>query len=306
MDRFLKAVSIWADYIVIADEGSSDSSKEIAFKYKKVLYVPNNQKEFNEQGRQELLINEARKIPGNNLFVALDADELLTADSLKSPEWERMKNADPGTVFLFHWNNIRPGGKTYWEANQLMPFGFMDDRKSKVGHSLIHNPRIPFGNQNSHVTLNDIKILHLQYINWERMKSKHRWYMCYETVENRKPWWKIYLEYHHMYAVNKNKIKPIPKEWIDEYKKWEIDITAFKKEKEYWWDKEVLEYFKKYGVKKFGMLDIWDRKWVGYNDPQNLALKLFFKVLKSVYPPIYRFYIFLPKIKKAFFKAIDL
>ena len=130
--------------------------------------------------------------------------------------------------------------------------------------------------------------------------------MCYETVENHKPWWRIYLEYHHMYAVNKNKIKPVSHEWIDGYKKKGIDITAFKKEKEYWWDREVLKYFEKYGVEKFKMLDIWDREWTGYNNSQSWFIKLTFRVLKIIYPPIYRFYISLPIIKKNILKMFNI
>ena len=304
LDNFLKATSLWADKIIIADQGSTDNSVEIVKKYKKAILVQNPQNTFDEIQFRSLLLSEARKIPGQNIIFAIDADEVLTPN-FESSDWNMLKKAQPGTWFTFSWLNLKPKFISYWPSPYTLPFAFFDNGANFNG-TKIHGPRLPEPHNNTVINLNDIKILHLQYVNWERMQSKHRWYMCYETVENHKPWWRIYLEYHHMYAVNKNKIKPVSHEWIDGYKKKGIDIPAFKKEKEYWWDREVLKYFEKYGVEKFKMLDIWDREWTGYNNSQSWFIKLTFRVLKIIYPPIYRFYISLPIIKKNILKMFNI
>jgi hypothetical protein len=93
LERFLKCASVWADHIIIADQGSKDESKEIACRFPKVTLVENNSKTYNERERQELLIREARKISGPRILMTLDADEFLTADFLTSPEWETILQA---------------------------------------------------------------------------------------------------------------------------------------------------------------------------------------------------------------------
>jgi len=295
LDNFLKAASIWADYIIVADQNSTDKSKQIALKYKKVIYLKNTQNTFNESYRQTLLINAARKIPGSKVLIALDADEFLSANSLKSTEWKKIKKLKPGTSLYCHLCNVKPSQKIYWEPIKLLPCGFVDDNKSEVKDLAIHNARIPIVNKSRAIVLNDLQILHLQFVNKERMESKGRWYMCYEMIENLKPWWKIYVQYHRMHAVNKKRLKTLPDEWINGYKKRGIDILKFKKAKEYWWDKEVMNYFDIYGVNKFKMLDIWYGKWNKYNDPQSCFIKFFFKITKFIYPYIYRTYISLSK-----------
>ena len=42
---FLEATSLWADYIIIADQMSTDGSREIAKKYPKVVLIDNDNKE---------------------------------------------------------------------------------------------------------------------------------------------------------------------------------------------------------------------------------------------------------------------
>ena len=87
MDRFLKCTSLWADHIIIADQQSTDGSREIAARYPKVILIDNLSPTFNEPERQKLLLEKARTIPGQRLLIALDADEILTANFMNSSEW---------------------------------------------------------------------------------------------------------------------------------------------------------------------------------------------------------------------------
>ena len=72
-----------------------------------------------------------------------------------------------------------------------------------------------------------------------------------------------------------------PDDTFELYIKNHIDLTSVNKIQKYnlsqeqsytewgffdlfWWDFEVLSMFKKHGVEKFALLDIWDRNWQQY------------------------------------------
>src|SRR5580693_6112239 len=106
LDVFLKCTSLWADYIILADQNSTDGSQEIAKKYPKVRLIENKSNEYDEAKRQRLLIDEARKIEGPRILFALDADEVFSANYLQSSDWQQIINSKPGDVFGFQWANI--------------------------------------------------------------------------------------------------------------------------------------------------------------------------------------------------------
>jgi Glycosyl transferase family 2 len=291
--RFLKCASLWADHIIIADQHSTDGSREIALKFPKVILVENSSVSYNELERQKLLIYEARKIPGKRLLISLDADEALTANFIYSPEWCTTINSLPGTVIKFQWVNIRPDFQTYWTSRDL-PLGFMDDGNDHRGQS-IHSPRIPISVSAPTIVLRDIKVLHYQYTDWERMQSKHRWYQCWERLnfpERRAI--EIFRQYHHMYSIAESEIKPISLEWLDGYTKRGIDMTSIIHQEIFWWDQQVLDFFDKYGTKIFKREAVWDVDWQGiaqelergaitsnYTDPRNKLDRLVHKWLKK-------------------------
>lgn len=261
LDRFLKAASLWADYIIIADQMSTDGSREIVQKYSKVILIDNPSESFNEPERQKLLIDEARKIDGPRLLITLDADEILTPNVLKSPEWHTILTSKPGTIFKFQLANFRPDMKNMWLANHF-PWGYMDDGCQHSSDSKIHSGRIPLPAKHDEIVLNLIKVIHFQYVDWARMQSKHRWYQCFERINfPEKSSLDIFRRYHHMYVIPKNQIIPIPNKWIQEYNNLGIDISSIYHETMLWWDQKVLEFMELYGTKKFKNLHIWDIDW---------------------------------------------
>ena len=48
LPAFLKATSLWADYIIIADQMSTDGSRDIYKDYDKVIMVDNPRKEMHQ------------------------------------------------------------------------------------------------------------------------------------------------------------------------------------------------------------------------------------------------------------------
>lgn len=261
LDRFLKAASLWADYIIIADQMSTDGTREIARKYPKVILVDNNTEEFNEPERQKLLINEARKINGPRLLITLDADEMFTPNVLTSSEWKQILESKPGTVFKFQWANIAPDLKHFWYG-YYFPWGYMDDGYEHNGTNKIHSGRVPIPENHPIKIIENIKVIHLQFTNWDRMLSKHRWYQCLEVINYPdKSVFDIYRQYHHMDIIPKSDFHTIPDNWQLDYQKYDIEILQVTKDKRYWYDEQILCLFEKYGINKFKKLAIWDVNW---------------------------------------------
>jgi len=261
LDNFLKCTSLWADKIIIADQNSDDNSIGIAKKYNKVVLVKNNNPKFNEPERQKILINNARKIKGKKIIIALDADEAFTADAVKSNEWKKLYNLEPGTVIYFKWANILHGCDKYWLALDNMPFGFVDDGSLHKG-SPIHSPRIPLS-EKSNKYYSKLIVMHMQYTNIKRMKSKHRWYQCWERLNNlERSAVDIYRQYHHMDSVPKKMIGIVPNNWFDDYTRKGIDFKVKMHNTSNYWDKLVLDMINDNGVDAFRKEQIWDFDWI--------------------------------------------
>ncbi|MEO6906822.1 MAG: glycosyltransferase family 2 protein, partial [Abditibacteriaceae bacterium] len=262
LDRFLQCTSLWADHIIVADQGSDDGSREIALRYPKVILIENTSVSFNEPERQKILIAAARQFSGPRILIALDADEMLSANFLNSLEWKNIFDAAPGTIIQFEVVNIK-GDMTYWTPQYYFNLGFIDD-DSEHDHKgmLMHSQRVPTPMHSPILKVWDIKILHYQYSDWRRMESKHRWYQCWERINHpTRHTIDIFRQYHHMYSIPQSEIHPILSEWIDEYKLKGIDMANIKQSSEFRWDKEVLEMFAKYGVAKFAKEAVWEADW---------------------------------------------
>jgi hypothetical protein len=260
LDRFLKCASLWADHIIIADQQSDDGSREIACSHPKVILIDNPSSTYSELERQKVLLDAARQIPGPRLLIALDADEILSANFMNSPEWKTVLQAPVGTVIQFQWANLLPDLRSYWEVNERN-YGFMDDGSEHFG-TKIHSPRIPIPAQAPAIVVRDIKVLHYQYTDWERMKSKHRWYQCWERLNQ--PWRRaidIYRQYHQMDVLPHSQIRPLPREWLSGYEQQGIDVTSVCREGVFWWDRQILDLLGKHSPETFKREAIWDVDW---------------------------------------------
>jgi hypothetical protein len=285
LDKFLQATSLWADHIIISDQMSTDGSREIASQYPKVILIENNtQVDFSEYGLRKPLIDEARKIKGPRLLISLDADEVFTPN-FNSPEWTTIKKLSPGTIIKFPWINIYPDFKLCWDAGNKFSVGYIDDgAEFKTG--LIHDSRLfDISSTTSKVLVaNQIKILHLQYTDWNRMEMKHLWYQCFEKINfPEKSSIDIYRRYHHMYVIPKENLLPISNEWIEGYNLLDVDITTVISEQMLSWEETILNYFEQYGISFFKRLDIWKVDWV------NIAKKWDWKNSESFFDPRSKF-----------------
>jgi glycosyltransferase involved in cell wall biosynthesis len=310
LDRFLSCASLWADHILLADENSTDNSVQIAAKYPKARVIKNDSTEYNELYRQNLLLREARKIPGKKLFITLDADEFFTANVLESNEWATMLSAEEGTLISFNWVNINPDFDTCIIDSYPMIWSFMDDGTEHIGHKF-HSQRVPFGPDAKLIHCKEIKVLHYAYVHPKRLQSKLYWYKVLETNVNKQSKPK-YI--NHRYASpnfrTSNESIPIKKEWLTAYLNNGIDMTSIRsnmyyfknpikniqvREEVFWWDKEIINWMEVNGVKKYAYLEIWDRDWTSiahyfnktdlesFKNPVKLKHKMILKSFKIYY-----------------------
>ena len=263
IERSLSSASIWADKIIVSDQGSTDRTVEIARRFPKVTLLDNSKvEEFNEQEMRAPLFAEARKYSGKKLLISLDADEIFTPN-FDSPEWNSMLNAEEGTRFIFNWYHILPDYENVF-TTIYNTCAFMDDG-SEYNVGLIHVPRQPIPVRPVlQIKLNDISILHFQFINWERMERKHIWYQMYERIfYPKKSCISIYRGLHYdKHFLERYKKIPLNREWIDGYKTYKIDITTVHLVPCYIWDEVIIKYLNTYPKKYFNRIDMWNINWV--------------------------------------------
>ena len=265
LPRFLECASTWADDIIVADQGSDDGSRQIAQEFPKVRLIDNDVRAFNELGRQKLLIDAARQIPGPRLLIALDADEFLTANVQTSREWDLVRGAVPGTVIRFQLPNILPDRKTYYLYPTEFTFGFMDDGTPHDGPQ-IHSPRLPQPESRARISLREIKVMHLATMDAARFRSRIRWYQCWEFLHGRhvrNGRWdgnliQLYRDYHRDFFVAAHLVQSLPDEWLAGYG---IDLLAAPSQDYYRWDLDVLRILIAHGPRTFRKLAIWDVDW---------------------------------------------
>lgn len=279
LDRFIQCASLWADHIIIADQMSTDGSREIALKYPKVVLVDNPiVGDFDEYRMRNILFEKGREFNGEKVFIVLDADEILSNDFLESKDWMNIKSAKKGDYFSIDLINLEPNLEYYWQASRLNRIYIDDGTPYKA--DIIHTAHIPISPNGTYKHLSKTKIIHYQYTDWQRMQSKHRWYQCYEllTRTHLHPI-SIFRIYHHMYGLPISQFQPLNPEWFDFYEKKGINMFSITKESSYYWDKKVEEYFEKYGTQYFTSLNIWENATRNYPDPRNSMQKMLHRYL---------------------------
>jgi hypothetical protein len=296
LERFLDMTDVWADRIVILDHLSEDNSVEIARRFASVDLHRYEAEGFDEFERRRLLFDHARAKPGPRLLVAIDADEILAGDGMLGEEWERVLSAPPGTLFRARRYGILPGlKKCWWEGT--FAFALVDDGTEFVT-SNIHGARIPEAEGVVPIELENIVLLHLQYADWDRMKSKQRWYQCWETLNNsyKRPI-QIYRQYHMMDEYKDGKLDDIPESWLEVYRS-RGKLPEFRFDgAPYAWDNQVVDMILEHGAKRFRKVDIWDDPWMEaalrqsnrtgdsrFDDPRSGWEKAIFRWLRRTQP----------------------
>lgn len=271
LPQFLAAASLWADEIVIADQGSTDDSAAIASCYPKVRLVHNHLPVYDEAGRQRILLAAARTLSEPCLLVPLDADEFLSPGFFSRDLLTRLAVAGPGAHVRTRWYNVRPDLECFWAGQTKLLAGWLDNGRAVRG-AVIHGERLPVAEGDPEVSGGEEgAILHWQYTMPARLWSKHRWYQAWERLNraHRHPV-DVYRQYHHMVAIPRQEIHPLPTTWLSWYKNNGVDLTAIADDGFHWWNQELLEWMGRYGSSRFALAAIWDFDWEREADRQGL------------------------------------
>ena len=291
--RFLGAAKTWASHIVVVDQLSSDGTLQILSSTPGVDVLINESPDYDESYRQKLLINRARTIAGKRVLIALDADEALSANCQNSKEWEKICRAEPGTVLRFRWVNVLPGFKKAWIPPNLIACGFVDDGAEHDGNR-IHSRRLPWPSGAPVIDLEEIVVLHFQYVAWDRVVSKQGWYQAWERLNHPgRSALDIFRQYHHMEGSwSPEEVHPVKPEWIERYSGNGIDFQSLVSEPVTWWDKDVLQLLLTHGTKYFRRIAIWNKDWnaladqlgvIGADlaDPRSISEKTAHRLLRA-------------------------
>jgi glycosyltransferase involved in cell wall biosynthesis len=268
LDRTLAALSEFCDAIVVADQGSTDGSREICGRFPKVRMIENPSERFNEAGRRKLLLEAARDLGGQNLVLPFDADEIPTGNVLGGSALQGLTDRmRPGGAAVMQWimlwrDPFRYRDDTSVWSNNWRPFVYWDDRKVAFTDGTIHLSKVPDATLASAVRVDELKVLHYQFVLWDRMLSKQRFYRALERVlhPDKSP-----QAINNVYAITRDErdltLREVPASWTQPWLDLGIDLARFEDEDLRWYEIEVLRFFAEHGPDRFAALDIWDEDW---------------------------------------------
>lgn len=265
---FLESTSRWADYIIIADQMSTDGSREIAKEYQKVILIDNKNPDFNEAERQALLVAKAREIAAgrDTLLWGLDADEILAANFRETEDWRHIINSIPGDVFWFKWAEICPDQKHYWlSPTTYYPWLFHDDGKEPHGNYVrnMHSMRIPYPIEEKQMYyVNDFRVLHLAYLNPYRTQAKKRFYMFVDWEMNQRSPVNVVRSYSQ--TKIKETVNDIPADFLYSVEKngFSIDELVDLNGEKSWFDDYIISRFSRHSFDSLRRLPIWDSDFI--------------------------------------------
>lgn len=262
LERFLSVTSQFADQIIIADQNSTDRSAEICKQYPKVILIQNPSTQYDEASRQLLLLNTARDlVPEDKIIFALDADEILAANAMKTQGWQTMLSAKPGTTLFFEKEDLYPTPFQYVSYPILFPLGYVDDGAEHTPRK-IHSTRLPTSDTATRLYIHDVKILHYTWLRVGNQAAKGRMYSVKENLFKTNSLFNRRRAYSpQVNHLDRNLIRLVPEEWFCYWEELKIDMKTISCSKYYWQDFDVLRNFQEYGSCRFWLEPIWDFDW---------------------------------------------
>ena len=262
LERFLAVTSRFADAIIVADQRSTDASREICRRFPKVTLIDNPDREYNERSRQQRLIAAARgQVPGAKILLALDADEILAADSLASPAWADVRRALPGTALYFEKPDLLSPPNRHRPSTPF-PLGYSDDGRSHDG-LFIHSTRIPTGGSIPRLDVPEIRFLHLAMTRTQEFYARQRLYSALENVKRTKSAFQR-LAYYSPQIIQRRLdavARPTPSSWWQGWQDQGIDLFDSPTAPDNHFNRELLGLFEQYGERRFYWDDVWEFDW---------------------------------------------
>lgn len=290
---FLECNGLWADYIIIADQMSTDGTREIIAEYVRpndgmsrtnalnephtlndgrhraeVIMIDNKNPEFNEAERQSMLVAKAREVAAgrDTLLWGLDADEILPANWKETEDGKHILNSVKGDVFWFKWAQLAPD-KIHYGDSDYYPWLFHDDGVEPHGNYVrnMHSMRIPYPIEEKQMYyVRDFRVLHCGLLDPMRVAAKNRFYQFVDWEMNHK----TPVALSRLYAAHRQE-----NQVVDEQFEIEPEAIAFPFDlwslievgmEHTWFDDYVHERISKFSIKKLRKLDIWDEEFLQF------------------------------------------
>lgn len=287
LPAFLKATSLWADHIIIADQISTDGSRDIYPQYEKVIVVDNPRKEMHQAATRRLLFEEAKKIEGDKILFTLDADEFLSGDFIHTHGWQTIMNSEPGDVFEFRWMNLSADVSKYSTWQHYYWAAHVDEElyNGQFPDNFIHEWRLPWPKHvNYEYKIDDISFVHFARVNTLRQRNKERFYQISQSAPMGKySGIRFYRQYH---PVLEETFYEVPMDTYACYEANGIDVVEMlnlQDEGKHYTD-AVLRKIGEKGIGYFKKLDIWEYSFLKSNnlrDPRSMMDKIMHMYLRA-------------------------
>lgn len=266
IDRFLAVTSRFADGILIADQQSTDGTREICTACEKVRLIDNPNGAFNEGERQLLLLEKARALwPGPKLLVALDADEILAADAMNTDDWRSLRSVPMDTAIFFEKPDLMPGLRTCVLYPTPHHFALADDGKMEHTPQQIHSRRLPLRPDSPRLSLKQVNILHYGLVRVEAQMAKVRFYAVQENLLGTNPLRRRRAFYggfrQRQYVEAARAAVPVQESWFAGWEEAGIDLRTFEEPTLPWQTTAVLQAMATHGERRFWLDPIWDCDW---------------------------------------------
>lgn len=283
LPAFLKATSLWADYIIIADQMSTDGSREIYKEFEKVIVLDNPRKEMHQARTRQMLFEEAKKIPGNKILFTLDADEFLSGNFFNTESWNNILNSVPGDVFEFRWMNLREDATKFstWQHYYWAVHIKDNNLEGMFPDNFIHEWRLPWPEHvNKEYIIDDISFIHFARVNVKRQSNKKRFYQISTVSKMNK--YKGVIFYRAYHPLKDEVWYDLPENVYDYYQDNNVDINGMinLSDEGIHYTTNVLNYINEFGIKKFAKLDVWDKEFLQKNNLKD-PRKWYHKILHS-------------------------
>lgn len=261
--RFLEVTSIFAERILILDQGSTDGSRAICAEFPKVTLLDDPSFEYDEGSRHRRLIDAARQlVPMPRILLGLVPNEVLAANAMTTRGWQVMLEAQPGAVLFFEKPNLYLSTANCERRPLDFAGGFVDDGVSEYRGQRIHSPRLPMPAGAPQLVLGEIKFLHYSLVRPEAQRARRRMFAALENVLGTRPLYARRRAWWSGKALRTSGlVEPTPREWFAMWESRGIDMTTVEDRPPYWEDLVTLDLLLKYGSRRFWLDDVWGKDW---------------------------------------------
>jgi hypothetical protein len=267
LEHSLACWSGFCDVVIVNDQMSTDSTREICRRFPKVVLLETTSTgpvdtvaKLPQQARWRLL-DAARNYDGNNLLWCTDADELTPPTLARTFFEQHAGEFTPRRViecrFYNLWDSLSKYRKDLSYYGPLWkPMGFVDDRVADYPRGEVrplHEPRMPVDTSDSAIKASDLPILHLQWTMWNRNQMKQAWYRCIDFMDKRM----TAAEVNAFYSVTLRELyvhtEHVPQAWLEDVTLPDADVDR----QPAWHEAEIRGWFDQRGIEFFEPLEIW-------------------------------------------------